>query len=268
MQRALIILLSLLAWAVAPARVRAQATAGLEYTVYAAGLHIADVETDIGIDPRSYQMTLAYRTTGLAGLFYRGHHTSSVTGRWQGDQTEPASFYGAGVWRGSERVARIDYEHGMPLIRQLIPPNEAEREPVPPSLQAHSIDTLSALLELIRIVSHTGRCDTTVRTYDGRRATEIDARSVGEELLPATDRSIFAGRALRCDFAGRMLAGFRFGDSPADARPLHGSTWLAAIVPGAPRLPVRLAFETRWFGDATMYLVRAGQAVIGTVARN
>ena len=47
-----------------------------------------------------------------------------------------------------------------------------------------------------------------MRTFDGRRAVEIQARTVGEELLEPTDRSSFGGKALHCDFSGRMVSGF------------------------------------------------------------
>ena len=78
---------------------------------------------------------------------------------------------------------------------------------------------------------------------------------MGEETLEPSNRSSFAGRTLRCDFSGRMLSGFKFGDDrEQDSKPMHGSAWLAPVVAGGPPLPVRLAFETRWFGDAIMYL--------------
>jgi hypothetical protein len=41
---------------------------------------------------------------------------------------------------------------------------------------------------------------------------------------------------------------------------MHGSAWLAPVVAGGPSLPVRMAFETRWFGDAIMYLTSIGPA--------
>jgi hypothetical protein len=261
------LLLGIIVWLPQPAHATPGYSDRLTYSVYAAGLHVADVETRLASGPWTYQLDLAYHTTGLVGFFDRGRQLNSVNGTWQADQADPESFNGVGVWRGHDRVARIDYENGMPIIRQLVPANEAERQPVPPAMQAHSIDTLSALLELLRTVAQTGRCELTVRTYDGRRATEVEAHTAGEDVLAQTDRSSFVGRALRCDFTGRMLAGFRFADRPEDVKPLHGSAWLAPLVPNGPPMPVRMTFETHWFGDATMYLTGFGNDRPSAVAR-
>jgi hypothetical protein len=230
------------------------------YHTYAAGLYVANVKAGFGLGPWSYQVQIAFHTTGLVGFFYRGHQFNTVTGSWDSSQPAPREFYGDGEWRGLHRVTLIDYDRGLPQIRSLVPPNETERQKVPPDLQANTVDTLSALAELMRNVASSGRCETTVHTYDGRRVTEVAARTVGTETLEQTDRSTFSGRALRCDFEGRMLAGFLLGDSDeAHRRPLHGSAWLAEVVPGTVPMPVRMTFETRWFGDATMYLTKAGQ---------
>jgi hypothetical protein len=229
------------------------------YETYAAGLHVAAVESGLSFGPWDYRMSLGYHTTGMVGFFFGGHQFDSVSGSWQGERAQPSRFLGQGTWHGTERLTEIDYRPGQPSIRQLTPPNADEREPVPESLQANTIDTLSALVELIHVVQDTGRCETTARTYDGRRAVEIEAHTVGEEILAPTDRSSFAGKALRCDFSGRMLSGFKFGDDRArDSKPMHGSAWLSVVVAGGPPLPVRLAFETRWFGDAIMYLTGVG----------
>jgi hypothetical protein len=102
-------------------------------------------------------------------------------------------------------------------------------------------------------------CDTEVHTYDGRRVLDVVARTRGTDRLDPTARSTFSGSALRCDFEGRELAGFLLGEDDTEhRRPLHGSAWLAPLMPNAPPLPVRIAFQTRWFGLATMYLTGAG----------
>ena len=230
------------------------------YETYAAGIHVAEVDTAFSFGPWNYQMNLDYRTTGIVGFFFGGHQFDHVNGFWQGRRAAPSVFVGRGEWRGIDRVAEIDYRQGKPVIRRLTPPNTDEREAVPASLQDHTIDTLSAVAELIHVVAETGRCETAVRTYDGRRAVELEAHTVGEEMLETNSRSKFGGKTLRCDFSGRMLAGFKLGDDRArDSRPMHGSAWLAPVVAGGPPLPVRLAFETRWFGDAIMYLTGIGR---------
>lgn len=229
------------------------------YDTYAAGLDVAQVQAELDMGGHDYAIRLAYHTRGLIGFFYRGHQFSSVQGVWQHGEPEPRDFYGLGEWGGEKRVTEIDYRHGLPQIVALVPPNRKERQPVPADLRVHSIDTLSALALLLRRVQDSGRCEAAVHTFDGRRATELEARTVGEQVLPHTGRSIYSGPALRCDFTGRMLAGFKLGDdSAADQRPLHGSAWFAVAVPGAPPLPVRMRFQTRWFGEATMYLTAAG----------
>ena len=238
----------------------------LTYSTYAAGLDVAEVDVAFAIGPWSYQVSLGYRTTGVAGFFYSGHQKSQVDGTWGPSGPRPRSFSAAGMWGSQDRLIKIEYQDGRPNVLALVPPNDSERDPVPANLQANSVDSLSALAELIRRVSETGRCEAKARTFDGRRASDISATTVGEEVLPPTSRSSFSGRALRCDFTGQMIAGFMHKDDrPSDRKPLHGSAWFARVVPDGPPLPVRMSFETRWFGDATMYLntvSRDGQAIV------
>jgi hypothetical protein len=246
----------LLSW---PAFAQTPASLHASYEAYAGGLHVADLETGLSTGPDRYQMSLGFRMTGMVGWFLRGHQTDTVSGTWHGTAAAPARYIGQGNWRGADRLAIVDYESQPPRVVQLVPPDNEEREPVPKSLQTNTIDTLSAIMQLIHVAADTGRCETAVSTYDGRRVINIEARTAGPETLEPTGRSAFAGKALRCDFTGRLVAGFRLGEDRVRAgRPIHGSAWLAPAVPGGPPLPVRLSFETRWFGTATMYLTDAG----------
>jgi hypothetical protein len=227
------------------------------YHAYAAGLHVATVEAGFGFGPWSYQVRLAYHTVGLARFFFEGNQLNSVTGSWSDNRSTPYEYSGEGIWRGLHRHTLINYHQGQPEIRALVPPNESERQVVPSDLRANTMDTLSALAELMRHVAATGSCDGTVHTYDGRRATKATAHTVGSETLAPTDRSMFSGRALRCDFEEHMLAGYLLSDDETQRRPLRGSAWLAQVVPGAMPIPVRVTLDTRWFGDATTYLTEA-----------
>jgi hypothetical protein len=268
MLRALVIPLMLVTLLTAPARAEEPGDVHAVYRAYAGDLHVANVEAGFRFGPRSYQVRLAYHTVGLVGFFYDVQQLNTVTGSWTNDRTAPHEFSGDGIWRGLHRTTRINYHQGQPQVVSLVPPNEPDRQAVPSDLQTNTLDTLSALAELMRHVAATGSCDGTVHTYDGRRAGEAVSHTVGIEVLAPDDRSTFSGKALRCDFDEHMLAGFLVGDEATQRRPLRGSAWLARVVPGQLPLPVRLTLETRWFGDATMYLVEAGPGQLPTPLDN
>ena len=241
----------------------AEGTLRLTYKTYAIGLHIADAEAALDLGPSTYRLALSFRTIGLANVIFTGQSASSVHGTWNGDRPAPRQYTASGTWRGTPRATRIEYDRGIPSIRQLLPPLEPEREAVPDTLRIDSADSLTAFAALIRTVARSGRCESTIRTYDGRRAAEVVSQTFGQETLAVTDRSSFAGPTLRCDFTSRVLAGFRSDEANAsDYRPLRGSVWLAGVLPDQPPIPVRMTVETRWFGNATSYLTG-----IGTSAR-
>ncbi|MGI3775908.1 MAG: DUF3108 domain-containing protein [Janthinobacterium lividum] len=243
---------------VAPAAVAAEPAPAVTvaYVAYAAALPVLRLHASYAIGPAAYEVKLAFDTAGVFGVLLHAHVDSTATGRLEDSGAHPDRYYSAGSIRGRPHVVQIDYAAGEPRIVQLSPKADEEREPVPPALQAGTVDNLSAMAELISAVARTGRCDGTRRTFDGSRLSELSSRTVGEETLEPTGRSSFSGRALRCDLEGRQLAGFpKDADRAAVARPLHGSAWFASISPGTPAVPVRISFETRFFGAATAYLV-------------
>lgn len=253
------VVLGLLLLALRPAAGRAQSAAESDiraaYTVTAAGLTTARVEAELAFAPSAYRLRLDYRTAGLFGALFHSESSTLAQGLWQGDTAVPFHFAGSVLVRGEARQTVIDYRDGEPIVRVLVSPNSRERDPVPPGLERNTIDTLSAMALLLRRVQQTGRCEAHALTFDGRRLIDVSANTAGIEALPPADGLAFAGPALRCDFEGRQLAGFKHGeDAAALRRPKHGSAWLARVVPGAPPIPVRVSFETRWFGDATAWL--------------
>ncbi len=177
---------------------------------------------------------------------------------WEGDRAAPQRYLASGQWRGRPRRLDIIYREGQPDILELSPPITEEREPVPPAEQRNTEDTLSALAQLLRQVERNGSCNTSARVFDGRRLSEIDASIVGLQTLGRAAGAIFAGTALRCDFVGRMIAGFLLNrPHSTPGRPRRGSGWFASLQQGAPAVPVRMSFETDWFGSVTMVLIAA-----------
>ena len=226
------------------------------YEAYAGGLNVLRMDADFTITAQDYRVHTVLRTAGTLSAVMRAEQDTTVQGRFVGNRPQPARFYSYGHSRGRQRVTQVDYPAGQPDIRQLIPPAEGdEREPVPPEQQRNTVDTLSAMAQLIRQVGSTGRCEGKVMTFDGRRLAELSARTAGQEVLEPTSRSSFSGPALRCDFVGRQIAGFKKDeDRQALARPRTGSAWFAPLVPGGQPVPVRVSFRTGLFGDAVMYI--------------
>ena len=225
------------------------------YAAYAAGLNVIVMDARLDLSPSRYELQIDYRTTGAFGLFVHSQQHTVVQGAFTAGRAMPRRFFSTGVLRGDRRVTDIDYRDGQPSVRQLVPANDHEREPVAPELQRGTIDSLSAMAQLVEQVTRSGTCDGTVRTFDGRRLAQLRAWAVGYDVVPPSNLSIFAGRALHCDFEGRQLGGFMLDeDRERLQRPQRGSAWFAALTPNGPILPVRISFHTRWFGDATMFI--------------
>lgn len=225
------------------------------YSTYAAGLNVMVMDATMDLSPSQYRLDLEFQTAGAFALLNRTRIDTQVRGAFEGGRAAPQRFYSAGTLRGEQRLTLIDYVGGQPALRQLSPAAETEREPVSPEQQRSTVDTLSAMAQLIHQVNQNGRCDGAARTFDGRRMAQMRAWTIGPETLAPTRRSSYAGPALHCEFEGRQLAGFRPGESREDQElPQRGGAWFAAVTPGGPQIPVLIRFHTRWFGDAMMYL--------------
>lgn len=259
MHRALVVWLAMLVPVCAQAQDRAPIQ--LNYAVYAAGLKVLDIESRLDLGSKGYRLDVSYHTTGVFGLIINSEMQSFVQGTWTRSRAAPLRFASWGTMRGSPRRTVIDFIAGQPLIRDLEPANDEDREPVPVNMRRDTMDTLSAIVALVREVSTTGRCDGGVSTFDGRWLLGINSHTIGIERLETEDRSSFSGPALHCDVEGRQLAGFQPDDDDAERQKIHHSgAWLAQVLPGEPKLPVRVVFETRYFGHATAYLTAVSGA--------
>lgn len=268
--RGLILVAALLLWPLGAWAEPPAASVAASYGVYAAGLNTAQLQAELTFSPSGYQIRLGFHTAGLFGAFVHSESNTLAEGVWRGEDVAPFHFAGSGRVQGELRQTVIDYDAGDPQIRVLVPPNETERDPVPSAMERNTVDTLSAMALLIKRVRDTGRCEAHAVTFDGRRLIDVSAHTVGVERVARSGRSPFAGPALRCDFEGRQLAGFRRGEDVAElSRPKRGSAWFAPVAPGGPPIPIRLEFPTRWFGVATLYLTAAtasGPPVMAKIA--
>lgn len=229
--------------------------ADADYAFYTAGLNTGDLGTEIAITPGGYQVKFNFHTTGLFGAFVRGQNETVVDGRWQGSNAVPERYSSVGTWSGQKWETAIDYANQEPFIRTLTPPREPDREAVTPEQARQTIDSLSAMALLVRRIQLTGRCDGKARLFDGRRLMVLTAETVGTEDVARSSRSPYYGTAERCDFVGELIGGFEHDKEERSARRAkRGSAWFAVVQPGTLPMPIRMDFETIWFGTASMYL--------------
>lgn len=220
------------------------------------GMTIAQMEASLDISGGGYRIETKLRPTGIASMVASGDQTSLVDGRWGRNGPEPQRYITNGSWRGTARHMVIEYQAGMPVIRRMEPDERTEREPVPPALATGTLDGLSVLAKLTRQVAETGKCDGTAAIYDGRRRVDATSSTIGWERLTASRSDGFSGVALHCDFESRVIAGFRLDDDRETAtRPLKGRAWIAPATADRPPVPVRVEFDTRWFGSVVAQML-------------
>jgi len=225
------------------------------YDGYAHGLIALKMQAALTLTPTAYAGRLTYHTAGFVGFMVHNESDNTVQGRFEPAGAQPLLFESHGTLRGVQRVTQISYDSDPPRILALAPPVETERSPVPTAATLHTIDTLSAIAQLIRQVGATGACDGQATTFDGRRLTHMVAHTTGPEALAQAPRGVFNGLALRCDFDGDQLAGFVKGEDRATlSRTRHGTAWVARLVPGAPPIPVQVVFTNKVLGEVTLFL--------------
>jgi hypothetical protein len=255
MIKSVLLVTSLFVTVAAAQEVGAPAPIHIAYSGYSHGFNVIDLDAVLTMTPVRYRLETNFMLAGVLGALFHADGKTIVNGRFVGTRAEPDDLFSTGHFRGDPRVTQMSWRNGVPTIIQMQPPVETERDVVPANLQTNTIDSLSAMAALIHQVAMTGKCDGKDRTFDGRRLSEVAAHTVGQEVLEKTSRSSFAGAALRCDFEGKQLAGFRRdADQNELGKPNDGSAWFAQVTPGGPPIPVRVTFSTPQFGDTTMYM--------------
>ena len=240
-----------------PARDAAGQTMRASYEVIAAGMVVLEIDAWIEMTPAAYRVETSLRTRGIAYLVASGEQVSRASGGFVGVAARPADFVSEGVWRGRVRRIALAWREQDPQVRELTPAETEEREPVSEAQRRGTLDMLSLVASIGRQVAASGHCDATAPVFDGRRRSDIVSTARGMERL-APWRGAWHGDALRCDYEGRMVAGFRHDQDRAEAaRPQRGTAWIAAPYGGAPAVPVRVDIPTRWFGTVTAELLRA-----------
>lgn len=227
------------------------------YVVTVAGITVADAEVRFTLGPAGspYQIETRTRSRGLASWLMRSQSETRSEGILRAGAPQPRRYQTEGLWRGAPRRTVLDYApDGTARITTLEPLQDMERTPVPDDARRGHIDPLSALVMLTARVRETARCESQVRTFDGRRVVQFEVTT--SPIVQVADRGL-----LRCDVESRPLAGVAM-DRPIEEamRPTRSSLLFGVTQPGAPAIPVQIEIASRWWGTIQASLVELTSA--------
>lgn len=243
---AAVVLASALSPAAARAAERAAArTLDLTYDVYLGGLHIFTFDVDMTLQPDRYRVAAEGATQGMVGWMYGWQTSLSAEGRERNGRIAPERYDAESNWQGNQRTVQLGFAGDGGYELERTPPPEPDPDVeggLPETLPEGTVDPLSLAVAASQALVETGRCDQTVPVFDGQRRYDLTLTQIDEATLPASEYSVYQGRAVRCGISMKRISGFRKSwkskrqwDAPTSAPTL----WVAAIRPDLPPVPVR-----------------------------
>jgi hypothetical protein len=240
--------LALLGAGPAPAPRQAALTGGaplvMRYKAYVVGLPVVAFDFRLDEAAGDYVLGGQVRTVGLLRLFYRLDLRALSQGMIASAGPHPRFHEQRLLIRGHERSARLDYPGDGTVATALIPAEDPGRPKPTPQQTLHTIDPLTALLAIGRIVAREGRCEGRFPVYDGRRRYDVVLRDDGIER-DASVRYAYDGEVRRCTAAAVKIAGFSW-DQDYSPHTTAGRVWFVTPEPGGPALPLRIEFGSSW----------------------
>lgn len=117
-------------------------------------------------DGRSYAISGAIGTSGLAGMLKKMRYEASVRGTVSQGRYQPARYeQKGGSSRYSEEV--VVWRNGLPRIERQNPPKSAREGAPDPAKQRGTVDTLTTLFVTLRDTPKAGACNANYVMYDG-----------------------------------------------------------------------------------------------------
>jgi hypothetical protein len=227
----------------------------LEYHIFLGGLHALSITTQVlRQDDDGYRMEVDAATAGLIGKIVHATYRAESVGVATGGMARPVRFQGISGQDDEigKTVTLIYGDDGAPEVT-FDPAHEAPSDPLPRDMTAATVDPPSAMLTLMETLGASGRCEATVRVFDGKRLYQLVARHKGEVTLSASKYAPYAGPATECRIGFKRIAGFR-ESKLANRYPEEIVIYLAPLFDDAPPMPVRM-HARNLFGALRMHLV-------------
>jgi hypothetical protein len=213
----------------------------LHYDVYWLMLRIVSVDVASRVDGSGYGATVDFRTAGLLDTFAPWQSRIMVGGIVDGTVLRPSSYRVESALGDRHQSIALEYERAGTVrgaVEGIL--TDGERDNVPAPLRDGTVDPVTASVLVTERLARTGSCEGTVRIFDGLRRYDLRYDDLGPADLEPSGRDPYRGSARHCRATVDPIAGFlRTGDH-AGERATAISAWMAAPLPGAPPVTVRM----------------------------
>ena len=257
------------------ARAGAAETLKVDYGISLAGLPLGSAGLSTTFDGSRYNMQLAARLTGLAGLLTGGKGAANAAGAVSGPQPTPSSFAVTSRSSNDQRTVRMGLTLGNVSAVEISPPldEKPDRVPIRDAHKRGIVDPVSALLMPALAggsLTDPANCDRTIPIFDGAARFDI-VLSYGE--TKSVEKPGYKGPVLVCNARYVPIAGHRslrpstkFMQDNKDMQ-----VWLAPVEKARLLVPLRVAVRTmigmsvieasKWDLGEGGAVVPAGQAI-------
>jgi hypothetical protein len=213
-------------------------------SAYVGGFHAGDAVLHFNVRDDSYSVRFNAESQGLIRLLFQWGFELEVQGTLASGQVsglQPAVYQSRRYHRDGHVERHVRFRAG---VAETILPEGADPYPIPvPSEERrHVLDPASAVISAGLVLARTGRCDQTIRVFDGKTRSNLVLTDSGDELaadLQAADPG--SGDTKRCAFQSHRVAGF--SERHLRKPPVEGEIWFRAYGDDL-MVPVRLQTPT------------------------
>ncbi len=216
------------------------------YEVYFGGFHVLNAEAEMNNGGEIYRISAEAETQGMLSWFVSWKGETESRGRLTGDKVSPQRHDNHGVSDRGERRVKLRYDNAGNIVQSMVLPEQdwTDRHPLPADAGDNTLDPLSVIAGLGKLLQEGGPCDGSFAVFDGRRRYDLVVSDAGIAKLEPNTYSIFAGEARGCHVTYELLGGHRVDRNKYAATARDRTVWVARPAEGAPMIPVRLSIET------------------------
>lgn len=218
--------------------------AEMSFGVFTLGGKAFDIDMQLAREADGLKVVSGVRSTGPANLLLRFRMESELRLAFgPGGNVSPLRYASYSDGSFSRRtIVMIWGPDGLPQTSVEPAAAADDRDPVLPEQTRNTFDPTTALLARALAQETAAPCTGSDQIFDGRRRYNLHYQPAGMEVLPAYQRSAYAGLALKCLLRFEPIAGYsrKYMENTRKLEDETTEMWLARPSGQPIWLPVRL----------------------------